>query len=115
MPMGGIRPRLGDEHMSPPCEIVFICFGEEAEVASLTPGTCGKWLWLLPSGPDQVHHPAMRGGPPARMVARDVRSAAAAPEEKRGACRVPTGDRENPLRPPLGRHRGTSAHGRRRG
>jgi len=33
-------------------------------VASLTPGTCSKRLWLLPSGPDQVHHAAMRGDPP---------------------------------------------------
>ncbi len=41
-------------------------FGEkqEGKVASLTPGTCNKRLWLLPSGPDQVHHLAMRGDPP---------------------------------------------------
>ena len=47
---------------------------QKMKVASLTPGTCSKWLWLLPSGPDQVHHPAMRGDPPARMIAqgRDV-------------------------------------------
>src|SRR3954467_14382809 len=32
--------------------------------ASLTPGTCSDRLWLLPSGPDQVHQTAMRGGPP---------------------------------------------------
>src|SRR5574343_1508179 len=38
------------------------------KVASLTPGTCSKWLWLLPSGPDQVHHPAMRGDPPRRIL-----------------------------------------------
>src|SRR5574343_299973 len=37
---------------------------QKMKVASLTPGTCSKWLWLLPSGPDQVHHPAMRGDPP---------------------------------------------------
>jgi hypothetical protein len=30
---------------------------QKIRAASLTPGTCGKWLWLLPSGPDQVHHP----------------------------------------------------------
>ena len=34
------------------------------QVASLTPGTCNDQLWLLPSGPDQVHWAAMRGGPP---------------------------------------------------
>ena len=34
------------------------------KMASLTPGTCSKWLWLLPSGPDQIHHHAMRGDPP---------------------------------------------------
>ena len=28
------------------------------------PGTCSVQLWLLPSGPDQVHQAAMRGGPP---------------------------------------------------
>ena len=33
--------------------------------ASRNPGTRGGWLWLLPSGPDQIHHSAMRGGPPA--------------------------------------------------
>jgi len=33
-------------------------------VASLTPGTCRERLWLLPSGPDQIHHAAMRGDPP---------------------------------------------------
>jgi len=33
-------------------------------VASLTPGTCRERLWLLPSGPDQVHRAAMRGDPP---------------------------------------------------
>ena len=43
---------------------------QKMKVASLTPGTCSKWLWLLPSGPDQVHHPAMRGDPPARMIAQ---------------------------------------------
>ncbi len=32
--------------------------------ASLIPGTCRKRLWLLPSGPDQVHHSTMRGDPP---------------------------------------------------
>jgi len=38
------------------------------KMASLTPGTCSQWLWLLPSGPDQVHHPAMRGDPPGRIL-----------------------------------------------
>jgi len=32
--------------------------------ASRTPGTYGDSLWLLPSGPDQIHETAMRGGPP---------------------------------------------------
>ena len=41
---------------------------QKMKVASLTPGTCSKWLWLLPSGPDQVHHPAMRGDPPRRIL-----------------------------------------------
>jgi len=39
-------------------------------VASRTPGTCGGRLWLLPSGPDQVHHHAMRGGPPLFVTVR---------------------------------------------
>ena len=34
------------------------------EVASRSPGTCSESLWLLPSGPDQVHDAAMRGDPP---------------------------------------------------
>jgi len=34
-------------------------------VASQTPGTRNKQLWLLPSGPDQIHHLAMRGSIPA--------------------------------------------------
>ena len=33
-------------------------------LASPTPGTRRDRLWLLPSGPDQIHRPAMRGGPP---------------------------------------------------
>jgi hypothetical protein len=33
-------------------------------VASRSPGTCSKSLWLLPSGPDQIHDRAMRGDPP---------------------------------------------------
>src|SRR5215211_2689618 len=37
-------------------------------VASLAPGTCRGRLWLLPSGPDQVHQTAMRGGPPSTIV-----------------------------------------------
>jgi len=37
-------------------------------VASLTPGTRSDRLWLLPSGPDQVHRTAMRGGPPPAIV-----------------------------------------------
>ena len=36
--------------------------------ASRDPGTHGKWLWLLPSGPDQVDHAAMRGGPPTLIL-----------------------------------------------
>ena len=34
------------------------------EAASQNPGTRRNRLWLLPSGPDQVHQTAMRGGPP---------------------------------------------------
>ena len=41
-------------------------------MASLTPGTCKQWLWLLPSGPDQVHHLAMRGDPPRRIVPQAI-------------------------------------------
>src|SRR6185503_7830040 len=40
----------------------------EKLVASLAPGTCRGRLWLLPSGPDQVHQTAMRGGPPPCIV-----------------------------------------------
>jgi len=43
---------------------------EQRRVASRTPGTCGGRLWLLPSGPDQVHHHAMRGGPPLFVTVR---------------------------------------------
>ena len=38
--------------------------GEQIGVASRSPGTCRESLWLLPSGPDQVHDAAMRGDPP---------------------------------------------------
>ena len=37
-------------------------------LASLTPGTRRDRLWLLPSGPDQVHQTAMRGGPPVPIM-----------------------------------------------
>ena len=37
---------------------------KEQKVASRTPGTRGESLWLLPSGPDQVHDAPMRGDPP---------------------------------------------------
>src|SRR4029077_7829313 len=43
----------------------------QEKVASLTPGTCGDQLWLLPSGPDQVHRTAMRGGPPYSVLPGD--------------------------------------------
>jgi len=46
-------------------------------VASLDPGTGNDPLWLLPSGPDQVHGAAMRGGPPPsfyRLLIRKERS-----------------------------------------
>src|SRR6266850_7552331 len=46
-------------------------------VASLTPGTCRGRLWLLPSGPDQVHQTAMRGGPPPPLYVIAVASQAA--------------------------------------
>ena len=38
--------------------------GRQRGVASRSPGTCSESLWLLPSGPDQVHDLAMRGDPP---------------------------------------------------
>jgi hypothetical protein len=82
----------------------------EMKVASLTPGTHIRRLWLLPSGPDQVHHPAMRGDPPRRMLSHQppprrkwrwkssMKAAccsALAPENsiatsRRGNCRMPT-------------------------
>jgi len=37
-------------------------------LASLTPGTRSDRLWLLPSGSDQVHQTAMRGGPPVHIM-----------------------------------------------
>ena len=40
---------------------------EEIE-ASLVCGTCGKWLWLLRSRPDQVDHATMRRGPPLAIL-----------------------------------------------
>ncbi len=43
-------------------------FRKREWVASLTPGTCRERLWLLPSGPDQVHRAAMRGDPPRREI-----------------------------------------------
>lgn len=36
--------------------------------ASLDCGTHGDWLWLLRSRPDQIHHSAMRRGPPSGIV-----------------------------------------------
>src|SRR5512141_1155265 len=52
-----------------------------AWVASRSPGTCRESLWLLPSGPDQVHDHAMRGDPPlngcAASASRDYRSSPA--------------------------------------
>ena len=36
----------------------------QKKVASRSPGTCSESLWLLPSGPDQIHDAAMRGDPP---------------------------------------------------
>ncbi len=36
--------------------------------ASLDCGTRGGWLWLLRSRPDQIHHSAMRRGPPSGIV-----------------------------------------------
>src|SRR5207244_10288600 len=54
-------------------------------VASLTPGTCSDRLWLLPSGPDQVHQTAMRGGPPPALYAMASTSqAGVSPQSGRG-------------------------------
>ena len=39
-------------------------YGEQSKGGEPFPGTCGESLWLLPSGPDQVHDAAMRGDPP---------------------------------------------------
>ena len=36
--------------------------------ASLVCGTCGEWLWLLRSRPDQVDQATMRRGPPLRIL-----------------------------------------------
>jgi len=46
--------------------------GDTQGVASLNPGTCKNELWLLPSGPDQIHSLAMRGGPPLKDVMRNI-------------------------------------------
>src|SRR6185369_14148219 len=39
-------------------------YGGKTWVASRDPVTYRNSLWLLPSGPDQIHDPAMRGDPP---------------------------------------------------
>ena len=69
------------------------------EVASRSPGTCGESLWLLPSGPDQVHDAAMRGDPPligrAMRARADYRPSAAHGKCKRrwrGATTLPAAD-----------------------
>src|SRR5665213_4339268 len=36
----------------------------DKKVASRSPGTWVESLWLLPSGPDQIHDLPMRGDPP---------------------------------------------------
>jgi thioredoxin 1 len=37
-------------------------------LTSLALGTQNNWLWLLPSGPDQIDHVSMRGGPSSPIV-----------------------------------------------
>src|SRR5665213_751904 len=54
----------------------------DKKVASRSPGTWVESLWLLPSGPDQIHDLPMRGDPPlsgARYNARTCIIAAARP------------------------------------
>ena len=72
-----ILPHQGGEIARPPLagenlitHVLCPTSNQEMEMASLTPGTCSQWLWLLPSGPDQVHHPAMRGDPPRRILSQ---------------------------------------------
>ncbi len=71
----GLRPPLAGEclvaHRSDQALICASPIKHEADmanktkrVASRSPGTCSESLWLLPSGPDQVHDAAMRGDPP---------------------------------------------------
>ena len=58
-------------------------------MASRSPGTCRESLWLLPSGPDQVHDLAMRGDPPligARTTREPHYSRRAAPGAAAGAA-----------------------------
>src|SRR5690606_13784921 len=54
--------------------------------ASRNPGTHGEWLWLLPSGPDQVDLAALRGGPPAAILS--AAPAAPRPESPEAAASV---------------------------
>lgn len=42
--------------------------------ASLVCGTCGKWLWLLRSRPDQIGHATMRRGPPGSILPANPRA-----------------------------------------
>ncbi|CAB1368492.1 protein of unknown function [Denitratisoma oestradiolicum] len=45
---------------------------DKTKVASLTPGTCKNRLWLLPSGPDQIHRLTMRGDPPQGILTEET-------------------------------------------
>src|SRR5688572_23001998 len=67
-------------------------FHRHARVASRSPGTCRESLWLLPSGPDQVHDHAMRGDPP--LIGAPIRCN---PQGELARGCIITGSRSRPL------------------
>src|SRR3982751_5879407 len=62
--MSCLRPPPSPRRRERPGGWVRVGNALEGGVASRSPGTCRESLWLLPSGPDQVHDHAMRGDPP---------------------------------------------------
>src|SRR3982751_3455780 len=62
--MSCLRPPPSPRRRERPGGWVRVGNALEGGVASRSPGTCRGSLWLLPSGPDQVHDHAMRGDPP---------------------------------------------------
>src|SRR5881394_4654187 len=76
-PRAPVRPRSRNPWVAICAQVLDSSLRRERCEASLTPGTCSDRLWLLPSGPDQVHQTAMRGGPPITLYVIGAASQAA--------------------------------------